>query len=275
MKNPIQSKGASMRNALIGGAVIMAVAFSAFSQVEKTLEFIPSSVDFGTIRETDGKITKYVKAVNITADTTFIISARTSCGCSGADYPKELIAPGDTVEVSVTYNPLNRPGRFLKTAKFFTGDQRISNPIKLCGMVIPSKENLDREYPVKVGNLRVSSLLINAGGMSRTETRPFFVGVYNDSVSPVKLIALTDAKALEATLTPDSIGPFGVSAATLMLKGRDFDDSASEFLYKSYILDAVTGDTLLCVPIAGMIKTPETLNSYEKGSEEKIDGLIN
>ncbi len=225
----------------------------AYAQTEKTLKFFPEEANFGMIKEEDGKVTRKIKAVNVSKDSTFIISARTSCGCSSIDYPEHSFAPGDTVVISVTYDPLNRPGKFLKTAKIFTGKERIGNSFKLKGNVIPSKKNLDRAYPAKSGKLRLSSQIIDAGEVSNQEARPLFVGIYNDSGQPLKLTAITDANPLEAGLTPDSIGPFEISTLTLMLKGRLFKKNEKDFIYKTYLVDSLSGDTITCIPVGGTI----------------------
>ncbi len=233
-------------------AVICCMTVSA--QMEKTLRFIPESMDFGVIREENGKTTRTVKAVNISADTTFIISARTSCGCSEAQYSDKKLAPGDTTEVSVTYDPVNRPGKFQKTAKFFTGEERIGNSLKLNGTVIPSRRNLDKVYPDKAGNLRLTSQIINAGEVSVKEVRPCFVGIYNDSDRVIGLNVTSDSKALDPGLATDSIEPFGITTLTLMIKGREFKKDDSDFLYKAYLIDSESGDTITCIPVGGSIK---------------------
>lgn len=252
-RKPVINKAFS-RSVVIGCAMLSVLAPSAYSQIEKTLKFIPDKVDFGMIREENGKVTQEVKAVNISPDSTFIISARTSCGCSAAEYPESVLAPGDTAVVRLTYDPLNRPGRFIKTAKFFTGSDRISNSIKMSGMVIPSRSNLDRAYPDKAGQLRLSSVIINAGEVSRSEARPLFVGIYNDSGMPLPLSAETDAPPLEAALVPDTVEPFGVASLSLMLKGRAIADKESEFLYKAYLINPESGDTVACIPVGGTVR---------------------
>lgn len=235
-------------------AVMDILGMPATAQTDRTLKFIPEELDFGTIREDDGKVTRRVKAVNVSGETTFIISARTSCGCSAAEYPQQTLSPGDTTEISITYNPVNRPGKFLKTAKIYTGEERIGNSFKLKGMVIPSKKNLDNAYPVKSGQLRLSSPLVNAGEVSVREARPLFVGIYNDSDQPIMLSAASDSEPLEAAMPADSIEPFGISTLTLMLKGRKFSDRMSEFNLNAYIINAVTGDTLTRIPVNGIVK---------------------
>ncbi len=252
MKRFLKEKLGGMQAIAI--ACLLAISPAAYSQIEKTLKFIPDKVDFGNIREEKGKVSKKVKAVNISPDTTFIISARTSCGCSAAEYSEERLAPGDTTIVTITYDPTNRPGKFLKTARFFTGEERIGNSIKISGTVIPSKKNLDKAYPEKAGSLRMSSLLINAGDVARTEARPLFIGMYNDSDVPLALSASTDAVALEAAVAPDTIEPFGIGTLSLMLKGRNIPENESEIAYKAYLLDSSTLDTIAAIPVVGTVK---------------------
>lgn len=252
MKNLLKSKKHPLQ--AIGIVCLLALSSVAYSQIEKSLRFIPDKVDFGVIREESGKVSMKVKAVNISPDTTYIVSARTSCGCSAAEYSEEMIAPGDTTEVTVSYDPTNRPGKFQKTARFFTGKERIGNSIKLNGTVIPSRRNLDKAYPEKSGVLRLSTLFLNAGEVSRTEARPLFVGLYNDSDTPLVLTTSTDADALEAGLAPDTIEPFGIATLTLMLKCRNIPSDKTEILYKANLLNSSTADTLLAIPVIATIK---------------------
>lgn len=232
--------------------ILLSITVSvSVAQIEKTLSFYPEILDFGVIREEGGKVTRKVKAVNISSDSTFIISARTSCGCSEAEYPEQILAPGDTAEISITYNPFNRPGQFLKTAKIFTGDERIGNSFKLKGTVIPSRKNLDIAYPDSAGQLRLSSRMISAGNITPGEARPLFVGIYNNSDKTMMLRADTDSTPLEATLASDSIEPFGVSTMTLMLKGRNFSSQTHDFTLKAFIINTANGDTIVTVPVVG------------------------
>ena len=248
---PCMKKAPMLSMAIV---ILMTLASAAFAQIEKSLKFIPEKVDFGLIREENGKVSQIVKAVNVSQDSTFIISSRTSCGCSAVEYPNNTFAPGDTVELTITYDPLNRPGKFLKTARLFTGKERIGNSIKISGTVIPSRNNLDKAYPDCVGNLRLSTKIVNAGELSRKEARPLFVGLYNDSNRPLALSAETDGRALEAGLAPDTIEPFGIATLTLMLKGRNIPENENEIVYKASLLDTATGDTVVSIPVGAIIK---------------------
>lgn len=227
---------------------------SAFAQIEKSLKFIPEEVNFGNIRETDGAVTKIVRAVNISQDSTFIISARTSCGCSEAQFDGRMLAPGDTTTVKITYDPTNRPGKFLKMAKIFTGKERISNTFRLKGNVIPSRRHLDKVYPDKAGSLRLSSLFAIAGELRHTESKPIFIGIYNDSDKPMKIAVETDNPALEADIRPDSIEPFGITTLSMMVRGKDIGKDVSDFKFNATVSDAATGEAIVVLPITGSIK---------------------
>lgn len=235
---------------------LLAAAFHANAQIEKSLRFIPENLNFGTIRETDGKVTGTVRAINISPDSTFIISARTSCGCSEAEFDGRMLAPGDTTTVRITYDPTNRPGKFLKTAKIFTGRERISNTFRISGNVIPSRRHLDKSYPEKAGDLRLSTLLVSTGEIRHTETKPIFIGIYNDSEKAKILHSESDNDALQTTLQPDSIEPYGISTLSITLKGKDIPSGTKEFKYDAAITDATTGDTIVVIPVGGFIKEP-------------------
>lgn len=244
-------------------AVLLTVAAAAYmpadavAQILKSLQFIPENVDFGNIREADGKVSRSVKAVNISSEPTFIISARTSCGCSEAVFDGRMLAPGDTTEITVAYDPTGRPGRFQKTAKIFTGKERVSNSFRLSGNVIPSAATLDRSYPAKAGQLRLSTALVNVGDMKRDITKPLFVGIYNGSDAPVALRVESDSDALECTLRPDTIEPYGTATVTMMLKGRLIPASTKDFTFKATLTDAATGRTLIAIPAGGTMADAE------------------
>lgn len=241
-------------NSSVVAALFLTAGFTSHAQTENTLRFIPEELDFGTIREENGKVTKNVKAVNISNAPTFIISARTSCGCSSLEYPEKQLAPGDTALISVTYNPQNRPGKFQKTAKLYTGEERIGNTFRLKGNVIPGTKSLNRSYPEKSGILRLSTKMIDAGEVSRQEARPLFVGIYNDSDKPLKMRVCTDGKPLEAALSPDSIGPNEISAMTMMLKAREIKGNTKEIHYKVFIINRESGDTITSIPVGGLLR---------------------
>lgn len=230
------------------------LSLSSFSQIEKSLEFIPKELDFGYIREADGPVTRNVKAVNISQEPTFIISARTSCGCSDAQYDAKTIAPGDTTTVSITYDPANRPGKFRKSAKIFTGKERISNTFHIIGNVIPSESSLENTYPVKAGDLRFSTKIINAPELKRTEIRPLYIKVYNNSGAPASVILDSDCDALEVKQQPTIVPPYEVGTLSIMLRGALIGKGTSDFKGNVRVCDPENGKEILSIPVGGSVQ---------------------
>lgn len=252
MKNILQIFKQNPTALLTSVVAILAFTSTVCAEITSPLRFIPEHLDFGMIREDDGKVKKSLLAVNSTSDTTFVISARTSCGCTGVEYDSSLIAPGDTTNITITYDATNRPGKFLKTIKIFTGSERIPNTCKIKGLVIPSKKNLDRTYPEKAEGLRLTTLIVNTGEIRADETRPLFIGIYNDSDSILSLKGESDNDALSINIMPDTIEPNSISTATLKIRARDIREQ--EFDFKAKIIDAETGKTLATIPIGGTIR---------------------
>lgn len=237
--------------------VLTAASLHVSAQIEKSLRFVPDIVDFGTMRESDGLASKTITAINISEKPTFIISARTSCGCSDAEYDARVIDPGDSTTVTIKYDPTNRPGKFLKTAKFFTGKERVPNSLKIKGNVIPSKENLDKAYPDKAEPLRLSTSFINAGEIRNTESRPVFIGIYNDSDSSIALTADSDTDAIEARILPDTVEPYGIATLTIMVKGKLIPAGSDEFTFHTGIINSASGESIVTIPVSGALKKTE------------------
>ncbi|MFB6258558.1 MAG: DUF1573 domain-containing protein [Flavobacteriales bacterium] len=94
-----------------------------------TIEFEKVEHDFGTVKA-GGKVTKNFSFKN-TGDKPYVIQkAKGSCGCTVPKYPKDPIAPGETGEITVSYNP----GKRIK------GKQ--TNSVTLTGNTQPRKKKL-------------------------------------------------------------------------------------------------------------------------------------
>ena len=111
------------------------------------------SVDFGIIREADGMKTATAYVKNVSESPVFLLKVKPTCGCTAADFPRESILPGDSACITLTYNPLRRPGRFDKEVKVFPSDGEMIR-IPIHGTVIASESTLNQLYPDKAGPLQ-------------------------------------------------------------------------------------------------------------------------
>lgn len=92
--------------------LVMSIAMMAQAEVS----FEKTSHNFGTFSETNA-IQKCVFKFTNTGDKPLIINqAVASCGCTVPSYTKTPIKPGESGEITVTYNGTGKfPGHFKKT----------------------------------------------------------------------------------------------------------------------------------------------------------------
>lgn len=76
------------------------------------LTFEPTIIDFGHIDEDGGIATRSFRATNITKESITIKELVSTCDCTVAQYNNIVIEPNQSFEFKVSYNPMNRPGRF-------------------------------------------------------------------------------------------------------------------------------------------------------------------
>lgn len=101
-----------------------------------TMSFTETTFDFGTVDE--GEVVSHTYSFTNSGSETLVLSnAKGSCGCTVPNWPREPIAPGQTAEMTVTFNSKGKKG---------TRDQKVTitantNPpqsfIHLVGVVNP------------------------------------------------------------------------------------------------------------------------------------------
>ncbi len=85
------------------------------------IEFEKTTVDIGTFSE-DDPVQKATFKFKNTGEKKLVINyVHTSCGCTAADFPKDFIAPGDSGQITVTYDGSGKlPGPMKKYVQIFT-----------------------------------------------------------------------------------------------------------------------------------------------------------
>ena len=116
--------------------ICLMAMFAVVAMAQKpVITFEETSHNFGTIAEDGGKVSHVFNFTN-TGDATLVISnVRASCGCTTPSWPKEHVEPGKTASISVTYNPLGRPGAFTKTVTITANTEPEATMVKITGEV--------------------------------------------------------------------------------------------------------------------------------------------
>jgi hypothetical protein len=100
------------------------------------LSITEDAYDFGTIKESEGAVSHTFIVKNEGKQPLVITRVIPSCGCTSPDWTKEPIAPGETGEVVITFNPSGRSGPFTKTVSVYSNGKKGSYVLVIKGEVI-------------------------------------------------------------------------------------------------------------------------------------------
>lgn len=192
---------------------------SSFAQVE----WLETDYDFGAFPEAGGPVTGRARFVNKGDKATFVSRVRPSCGCTGATYPHTMIEPGDTAEITFTYNPKGRPGRFEKTVKVYIGEEPVLTTIKIKGTVIGEPTTLEANFPTVAGPMRTEKPVADAGMMRRGMARHLFLNAYNQSADTIQPVWGELPPELEVSVKPEKILPGDIATFAFYLRSEKID----------------------------------------------------
>ncbi|MDE5900501.1 MAG: DUF1573 domain-containing protein [Muribaculaceae bacterium] len=105
------------------------------------IEFAQTSHDFGTVKAADGFLTHEFLFKNAGTAPLTIITVSAPCGCTQPDFDPKPLAPGDSSEITLRFDPSNFSGEFTKTALVRTNVKGRAGRVTLTitGVVIPQK----------------------------------------------------------------------------------------------------------------------------------------
>ena len=162
--------------------VIALMLSAAVAAQESPLRFDAKSHDFGPIREIDGKVSHTFSFVNTSDKPVVIIAVQTSCGCTVPEYSKRPVMPGAGGEITLTYNPADRPGPFTRDADVYGADRKVIATLRIEGNVEPRPRRVDELYPFDLGGgVRASASFVPFGYVSHGETKQSYIDIVNTS----------------------------------------------------------------------------------------------
>ena len=149
---------------------------------DSPLRFDAASHDFGTIRESDGKVSHTFRFRNVSRKPVVIIAVQTSCGCTVPEFSKRPVMPGDEGEITLTYNPADRPGPFTRDAEVYAADRHVVATLRVEGSVEPRPRSVEELYPFDLGGgVRASAVFVPFGYVSHGEPKQSYIDIVNTS----------------------------------------------------------------------------------------------
>lgn len=202
---------------------ILATALLAISAVifaqQPVITFEKTEHDFGKINEADGRVTTIFTFKNEGMAPLVLSNVRASCGCTTPTWTKTPIEPGQTGDITVTYNPNGRPGRFQKTITITSNATAPTVKLTIKGEVIPKTQQGVNKFPHKIADgLAVSSKIMTYGTILNTKNITKTIEYTNNSDKDITVgVLLNDkepwieAQATLVTVKPKEVGQLHVN----------------------------------------------------------------
>lgn len=171
-----------MKKMFLMVAIVMSVA--AMAQ-EAVLSFEKTTHDFGKINESDGRVTTVFTFKNEGMIPLVLTNVKASCGCTSPNWTKEPVEPGQTGNITVTYNPSGRPGRFQKSITITSNASAEPVRIYIKGEVIPKPAAAN--YPHKIGVLSVQRNFVNFGNVKKGSPKTVEIEYANTTDKAIKV----------------------------------------------------------------------------------------
>ena len=174
-----------------------------------TLRFRATIIDYGTIAEDGGMVTKYVDAKNVGDAPVYIDNVVASCGCTNVEYSRNAVMPGSSTTIGITFDPRDRPGRFEREVMVVLAhsDERIV--IDLKGYVTPRARSVYEIYPFDMGGgLRMESNFHAFAYIEHGKSVEERIAYINNSDKSIKLDIIYKERSGALTVSyPKSIAP--------------------------------------------------------------------
>lgn len=188
--------------------ILTIIAASAGAVCAAThVRWLGSVHDFGAFSEDDGPQTARFTLVNDGDEPLAVISGRATCGCTTPRYSTRPVAPGDSTEVEVTYDPGGRPGRFSKYVYIETNTEPSKSRLEIKGVVIGSGSTVARRYPVDMGPLKLAQRALLLGEVGKDRLKTVYFDGYNRSADSLQVAVLRKPAWLDVTVAPEIAPP--------------------------------------------------------------------
>ena len=192
----------------IASALMCVVTVLAMAQGVPT--WLETTHDFGTFRDELQTVTTVMKVVN-TGDSALVITrVQSNCGCTVAEYTTDVMQPGDTGCVTVTYSARNIPGPFEKKVFVYTNGKPRKSTLTVKGNVIGSPASVAERYPFGFGPVRLNSASMPLGEILKGSSRSAYISGYNTSSDTMLVSAKIDSKYISCNVLPDTVAPGGL-----------------------------------------------------------------
>ncbi len=194
-------------------------------QESASIKFDTQNWNFGDVEESGGNVTHIFTFTNISQRPVVVLDVSASCGCTSPSFSRKPVMPGAKGEISVVFDPINRPGKFSKGVSVrLSSNERVSLNIE--GNVIPRERSVDELYPFEVGaGLRLDSNFHAFSYLGRGDEAKATIVIYNTSDKDASIeLRPTKSSGLLRVEAPQSIKAQALDKITLTYKVEEGSD---------------------------------------------------
>lgn len=187
--------------------ILAALAVGLTSYAGAKIEWDRQRYDFGAFNESTNTVTAEFVYRNTGDEPLVITGARANCGCTTPRYTADVLQPGDSAILSVTYDAGGRPGRFEKKIYVDTNTEPKRSTLTIRGVVVGNPSTVSGRYPVAVGDLRLAHSAALLGSINRGEVKAVFESGYNASVDTLRPVVTEVPEWLQVKPVPEQVPP--------------------------------------------------------------------
>lgn len=198
-------------------SAMMLICTMLFAQ-QPVITFQKTIHDFGKINEADGRVTTIFEFKNEGMQPLVLSNVRASCGCTTPTWTKTPIEPGQTGNITVTYNPNGRPGKFQKTITVTSNATEPTTKLTIKGEVIPKTQQSATRFPFQMGNAVLDHKALNFGNVLSSSNTTKTIEYSNNTDKPITIaVQLNDlepwiaAQVSLITVEPKKVGTLSIN----------------------------------------------------------------
>lgn len=168
--------------------LILCTLCALAAPAQEALVFTPDAWDFGTIREEQGRVSHTFTGENRSERPVVILDVVTSCGCTVPQFSRKPVLPGEKTQITVTFDPANRPGTFSKELGIYSSERRRIATLTVRGNVTPRPRSIEERYPFDAGGgVRLSTTTAAFAYLYTGQRMQTTIGAVNTSGRKVRL----------------------------------------------------------------------------------------
>ena len=145
-----------------------------------------------------------------------LTSVKPSCGCTSVEWPNSPIAPGQSAKITATFDA-RMLGYFQKEIEVMTNAGTEPVYLTLQGRVVATATNVEGDFPVDMGDVRLSTNTISFDNVNRGDRPEAHLYVLNNTRASIKPQLMHLPTYLTSTYQPETLAGGRVGHITLRL----------------------------------------------------------